>query len=156
MASRRAPGGRRAVNPGFPIPSEMFLSHSSKDRAFASRIAAALREHGVPVWYSSTNIMGAQQWHDEIGKALHRCDWFVAVLSPNAVKSRWVKLELAYALRDARYEDRILPLMYTTCDYSSLSWTLEGFQHVDFRQGFHQGCRSLLRTWGLGYKADRR
>ena len=54
------------------LPREIFLSHASKDRRFASRIANVLRGHGVPVWYSETNLLGAQQWHDEIGAAVRQ------------------------------------------------------------------------------------
>lgn len=71
-----------------------------------------LRRHGLGVWYSRTNLVGAQQWHDEIGKALGRCDWFIVVLSEHAVKSRWVKRELLYALRNARFDDHIVPVLY--------------------------------------------
>ena len=46
------------------IPQEVFLSHSSVDRDFAAGLTAELRRHGIPVWYSETNILGAQQWHD--------------------------------------------------------------------------------------------
>ena len=43
----------------------------------ATRLAETLREYAVPVWYSETNLVGTQQWHDEIGKALERCEWFL-------------------------------------------------------------------------------
>lgn len=134
------------------LPREVFLSHSSKDRRMASRIAATLRGHGVPVWYSETNLLGAQQWHDEIGAALARCDWFVILLTPQATASRWVKRELLYALRSPHYENRIVPANYRNCDASRLSWTLDDFQAVDFTGEFGAGCRSLLRIWGLGFK----
>ena len=94
------------------IPHEAFLSHSSLDHDFVTGLADALRRHGVPVWYSRTNIMGAQQWHDEIGAALRRCDWFLLVLSPNAVASMWVKRELIFALQQNRFENRIVPLLW--------------------------------------------
>lgn len=134
------------------LPREVFLSHASKDRRIASRIASMLREHGVPVWYSETHLLGAQKWHDEIGKALLRCEWFLVILSPQATRSKWVKRELHYALRAARYEDRIVPIRHLTCDPALLSWTLEDFQAVDFTKDFESGCRSLLRIWGLGFK----
>ena len=137
------------------LPREVFLSHSARDRRFAGKVARVLRSNGVPVWYSGTSIVGAQQWHDEIGEALMRCDWFVVVLSPNSVKSRWVKLELYFALRNARYDSRIIPLLLRPCDHSSLSWTLGGIQFVDFTASFDDGCRDLLRVWGLGYKFER-
>ena len=75
------------------LPTEVFLSHSDQDRQFATDLAEMMRYHGIPVWYSRTNILGAQQWHDEIGAALRRCDWFVLALSPRSVESIWVKRE---------------------------------------------------------------
>lgn len=119
------------------------------------RIAAMLRRHGIPVWYSETNILGAQQWHDEIGKALARCDWFLLILSPHATRSDWVKRELLYALRTPRYRDRILPVSHRACEPAKLSWTLEDFQMVDFMGEFDAGCRALLRTWGVGFVPEK-
>ncbi len=56
----------------------------------ARRISGLLRRHGIPVFFSPQNIIGAQQWQDEILKALQRCDWFLVLLSPDAVDSMWV------------------------------------------------------------------
>ena len=133
------------------MPNEVFLSHASQDRPFAQRLVRVLRRHGIPVWYSDTNIMGAQQWHDEIGAALKRCDWLVLVLSPSAVESVWVKRELLYALQQYRFNGRIAPLLYEPCSYDGLSWTRPQMQMVDFASGFDDGCRDLLRIWGIGY-----
>ena len=52
------------------IPKEVFLSHSSSDAGFATELTETLRRHGVPVWFSRTNILGAQQWHDENWRSL--------------------------------------------------------------------------------------
>ena len=91
-------------------------------------------------------------WHDEIGSALRRCDWFVLVLSPGAVASLWVKRELLYSLQESRFEGRIVPLLNEPCPYDELSWTLASMQTVDFTHGFDSGCRGLLRIWGIGYR----
>jgi len=133
------------------LPSEVFLSHSSHDRTFVRKLTDVLRSHGVPVWYSPVNIIGAQQWHDQIGRALRRCDWFILVLSPHSVNSKWVKRELLFALNDARYEDRIVPVFHRRCKELQLSWVLPTFQRIDFTSDFRAGCRDLLRIWGLGY-----
>lgn len=130
-------------------PREVFLSHSSRDRRIASRIAEVLRRHSIPVWYSRTHSRGAQQWHDEIGAALNRCDWFVVLVSKSAIKSRWVKHELVFALDSDRYENKVLPLQIGSCDPVEPSWTLKNFQIVDFTGEFTESCRALLRTWGL-------
>ena len=107
-----------------PVPNEVCLSHASADRAFTTRLARVLRDHGVPVWYSDTNILGAQQWHDEIGAALRRCDWFVVVLTPEAVGSSWVERELVFCLQQRRFDGRIAPILYRPCNHADLSWTL--------------------------------
>jgi hypothetical protein len=137
---------------GRRTPTEVFLSHSAKDRRFAPRLADVLADHAVPVWYSDTNILGAAQWHDEIGAASKRCDWFVVVLSPHAVRSQWVKHELLYALRDARFKERIAPVMFRKCNVHELSWTLGALQMVDFIDDFRAGCSELLQIWGRAYK----
>jgi hypothetical protein len=136
------------------LPKEVFLSHSSRDRQFSTEVAEVIRRYGIPVWYSQTNIVGAQEWHDEIGAALKRCNWFVLILSPNSisVRSTWVKNELLFALNHHRYRNKIVPLLYKSCKYEKLSWTLSSFQIVDFRQSVVEGYRELLRVWGLGYR----
>ena len=135
----------------FPHPNEVFLSYSSLDWRFANKVAELLQRHGVKVWHRG-NILGAQQWHDEIGEALRRCDWFIILLSPNSIKSAWVKKELVFALRPGRYDDRIVPLVFRMCDYEEFSWTLSSYQVVDFVSNFEAGCRALLRIWGIHYK----
>jgi len=64
----------------------------------------------------------------------------------------WVKRELMFALNEARYQGRIVSLLFQSCDYGSLSWTLPAYQFVDFTQNFDHGCRSLLRVWELEYQ----
>lgn len=130
-----------------PFPEKLFLSHASEDRSFVTKLAKFLKRENITFWYSRRNLLGAQQWHDEIGEALKTCDWFLLVLSPAALKSKWVKRELLYALRKDRYEDRIIPVLYKPCDDEKLSWTLGGLQRVDFSEGFGNGCRELLRVW---------
>lgn len=134
------------------LPQELFLSHSDKDHRFVSTVAQTLQRNGVPVWYSRRQIVGAQQWHDEIGAALKRCDWFAVILSNNSVASTWVKYELMFALNHRQYRDKIVPILYHACDYEDLSWTLTGFQMVDFTKTFAAGARELLRVWGLTYQ----
>ena len=132
-------------------PAEVFLSHSSKDQAFAARLATVMDRHGLSVFYSKKSIRGAQQWHDEIGQALARCNWFLLVLSPAAVDSEWVKRELVYALQSKRYRKHIAPLLLRPCKIDKLSWTLSGFQRVDFRNSFEEGSSELLAMWDIAY-----
>ncbi len=123
---------------------EVFLSHASSDRAFVERLAQTLHDRKIPYFYSERYIRGAQQWHDELGAALARCRWFALVLTPKAVASVWVKRELLFALQTNHYKDRILPLLVKTCASNKLSWTLAGFQHIDFRTRRQDATQKLL------------
>ena len=136
-------------------PKEVFLSHSSENREVTEKIAETLRNHNIPVWYSDTNIKGAQQWHDEIGKALRRCDWFLVLLSVDSIKSKWVKMELSYALNHSQYDGHILPVLLENCDFESLSWTLGIFQMADFTNNEEQGYEETLNTWGFGFDPEK-
>ena len=131
----------------------VFLSHSSKDREFVLRLVKVLKLHQIEYWYSEADIEGAKQWHDEIGRALATCNWFLLVLTPNAIRSPWVKRELLFALDQKRYNEKIIPLLNRPCKYSQLSWTLSGFQLVDFTLSFEDGCRQLLHIWGARTKS---
>ncbi|HEX8293150.1 MAG TPA: toll/interleukin-1 receptor domain-containing protein [Pyrinomonadaceae bacterium] len=133
------------------LPKQVFLSHSAKDKQFVSSLAAVLRRHKVPYWYSTSSLEGAQQWHDEIGKALKNCNWFVLILTPNSVKSEWVKHELMYALSNKRYKGRIVPLLLKPCNFAKLSWTLSDFQRIDFTKKKAEGYTELLKIWGIPY-----
>jgi hypothetical protein len=133
-------------------PTEVFVSHSSKNAGFISRLNGVLTDHKVNSFVSKANIRGAQQWHDEIGTALKRCDWFLLVLSPQSVRSRWVKHELIYALQASRYKERIIPVLYRQCDTDALSWTLSSIEWIDFRGNFDEACKELLQIWQLKYK----
>jgi hypothetical protein len=132
-------------------PVEVFLSHSSEDADVARRVAEVLVSHGIPVFSTPSNLIGAQQWQEEILKALQRCDWFMVLLSPDAVNSLWVRREIAIALNDARFENHIVPLNYRACDMTRIAW-LKLIQMVDFTGDFESGCRDLLRTWGVGLR----
>jgi TIR domain-containing protein len=135
------------------VVARIFLSHSDRNRRVALRIAQVLRGHGVDVWFSRHELRGSQQWHDEIGTVLGRCNWFVLLLSRHSVRSLWVKRELTYALRQRRYQGRIVPVLLERCDWERLSWTLGAVQRIEgFLESFPAGCRELLRVWRRRYR----
>ena len=119
----------------------------------AQRLATVLTRHGVPVFFSPRHIRGAQQWQNEVLGALQHCDWFMVLLSPDAINSMWVKREVAFALQDPRYEDRIIPLQYRDCDLKSLQW-LTLFQMISIAEDFTAGCRNLLKIWGIDLREE--
>ncbi|MFM9958061.1 MAG: toll/interleukin-1 receptor domain-containing protein [Phycisphaerales bacterium] len=143
MSRSRASSSRSAA-------PEVFLSHSSKDRAIARRVRGLLERHGVRVWYSEHTVTGAADWHREIGKALARCNWFVLLLSKSAAKSVWVNREYVYALNSPRYKDRIVPVVVAAYD-ERMIWAITGVQRIDLRKQRGKDTQSLLGVWGKTY-----
>jgi hypothetical protein len=139
-------------------PKEVFISHSDLDGKFVSALAGVLQRHNVPVWYSKTSV-GGEDWYDQIGAALNRCDWFVLVVSPNSAKSDWVKREFVFALTKKRFSNKIVPILYLPADHKkkfdykkTQFWSLVGMQFKDFTGKRIDGYRALLKVWGIGYK----
>lgn len=73
-------------------PTEVFLWHASADVDYAAKVADVLRAHQIRVFFSPHHIRAAAQWHDVLGNALLRYDWFAVLLSPAAVESMWVNV----------------------------------------------------------------
>jgi hypothetical protein len=131
-------------------PSEVFLSHAHQDLPYLKKLAKDLRRHGVRVWFSTHNLEGADQWIDEIGVALDRCDWLIVILTPAAVRSGWVKTEVNFALKEKRYRGRVIPLVLKRCNPKKLAWPLTTIQYVDALP-YQQGLRALLAIWGIRF-----
>jgi hypothetical protein len=133
-------------------PTEVFISCAGADRAFAEELAGVLRRHSVKCWHSGASIPGGEQWHDEIGDALQRCDWFLVVASESALNSMWTRRELLFALQESRLNNRIVPLLLSPCDYVNLSWVLRSVQLIDFQTDRPSGYRRLLALWEIPYQ----
>lgn len=138
---------------GGRLRREVFLSHASADEDFALRVAGVLRRHGMRVWFAPTQLVPADQWLRKIGLALARCSSFVLIMSPDAARSKWVALELVYAMRNPkRYGDRIVPVIIRPCKFRGAFWPLEGIQHLDFSDPTRRDWDALLNVWRLKYR----
>jgi hypothetical protein len=80
---------------------EVFISYSSADRAYVDRLAAFLRQQGVPVWYDP-NIGPGQRYVQVIEEAINACAGMVVVMSHGSKASRWVESECEAAIRQGK------------------------------------------------------
>ena len=125
---------------------QVFVSHSSKDRAFVEReIIPLLNEHGIRTWYSKDDIPTATEWEDKIRTALAASDWVLVILSPDAISSQWVRAEVHRALE--KKGSRIVPLLYRDCDPTDLHLRLGLIQHIDYRHDRELARAKLLGIW---------
>src|SRR5918999_1577802 len=94
--------------------TKLFISHSSKDDAFVRDLCAALADHGQDGWIDSRELRGGDPLWPEIQKAIEAASAYAVVISPDALQSEWVGMELVHALevRKQRGKDQfpVIPL----------------------------------------------
>jgi hypothetical protein len=98
--------------------TSVFLSHSSKDKAFTRKLAEKLRELGVRVWIDEAEINIGDSLQSKIAEAIEEPDYVAAVISHNSVQSSWVQRELQMAM-SRELEDRavrVLPILIEPCE----------------------------------------
>jgi TolB-like protein/tetratricopeptide (TPR) repeat protein len=75
-------------DPGVALPvtdpsHAVFLSYASEDAAAAERIATALRNAGVEVWFDKSELRGGDAWDRMIRQHIRDCALFVPLISAN-------------------------------------------------------------------------
>jgi len=102
-------------------PVRIFVSHNHRDRDFVERtIPAPLADHRIETWYSNADIIPGQKYIQEIESGLLKCDWFFVLITENSVASDWVRAEVQTAMKDPRFENRIVPLVTGPCQPSQV------------------------------------
>ena len=145
-----APVQEPEAGPQRPVPGppqrRLFLSYSTRDRDFAERLVLDLTERGIPVWWDRRELAVGGSLPREIGDAIAASAWFGILLSPDAVASRWVGLELdtALALEVETGGTAVLPLLCRPCD--DIPPALRRKSYADFTKSYDDGLIALMRA----------
>lgn len=123
---------------------DIFISYSRRDAAFVDSLAADLAQYGFTVWVDRRKLEGGQDFSAKIGAAIDRCRIMLAVLSPEAVHSRYVNHEHALAAAKGKI---IIPILLKPCYPSKL---IRSIHWVDFSKNYAAGMQDLL----LAFKAQ--
>ncbi len=103
------PRPSRKWSGGWPVDAEIyscFISYSSKDAAFASRLHAELEKNGVRCWYAPEDIKIGEEFRQTIDDAIREYDKLLLVLSEDSVRSSWVQDEVEACLERERRQQR--------------------------------------------------
>jgi WD40 repeat protein len=112
---------------------DVFISHSSMDKAVARELANRLRADGLRVWFDEWEINPGDMIGLKIERGLEFSRTLVLVMSGNAFASDWVTLERHTALfRDpTNAQRRLVPLRL---DDAEINNTLKQLAYVDWRK----------------------
>jgi len=121
---------------------KVFISYSHEDKAVAERLAHALNDDGVDVWWDSWELQPGDSLVSKIFESgLSQASHFLILLSPDSVRSRWVREELDVATV-RRIEDlvRVIPVLIRDTDIPT---PLRALLWVDLRNDFDGGVQRI-------------
>lgn len=110
---------------------DVFLSHSSKDKAVVRPLAERLRKDGVKVWFDEWVLKPGDSIPAKIEEGLERSRVLVLCISANAFGSDWAQLESGtFRFRDPlNKERRFLPLRL---DVAPIKGSLAQFLYINW------------------------
>lgn len=123
---------------------QVFICHSSKDKAFVRTLANDLKAHGVPVWFDEWSLKLGDSLTEKIQDGIQSSGWLLVVLSKNSVRSGWARRELNAGLALELEKNRIyiLPVRIDSC---RLPIFLRDRLYADFRKPYRVGLDLILR-----------
>ena len=80
------------------MPYDVFVSHSSKDKAVADAVCHSLEESGIRCWIAPRDIAAGRTWAGAIAEAIAQCRVFVLIFSAECNASEYVLREVGLAL----------------------------------------------------------
>jgi TIR domain len=126
--------------------ADIFVSYSHEDRHSVSRLVRDLRELGHSVTLDRSHFRPGQRIETSIHNRIERADFFIPVLTPNIVKSKWVRrveIYLAQKLQRSGHRLRILPVVMGKGPADPGS--LKGIKYVDLRKNYSLGLAMLAQ-----------
>lgn len=97
-----------------------FISYSTKDQEFATRLHADLQNKGVRCWFAPHDIQGGKPLHEQIDQAIQVYDRLLLLLSDSSMQSEWVKTEISKARKRETREKRRMLFPIRLVDFETL------------------------------------
>src|SRR5690606_3508247 len=96
---------------------KVFISHSSKDKAFVRFLKDCLSANSIETWLDEDQLDLGDSLTTKLEGALDESTHLLIVLSPASIDSDWVQFELKKALNNSRtgLMNKIIPIKYRDC-----------------------------------------
>ncbi|MBI3423752.1 MAG: SUMF1/EgtB/PvdO family nonheme iron enzyme [Acidobacteria bacterium] len=124
--------------------TSVFVSYQRETGTeFAQRLIADLAQAGHASWIDTIAIKGGDEWIAEIVAGINRADALLVVVTPEALRSRWVQREIWLAETKSK---RIIPCLFKPVAPDDL-FRLSDYQSVNFAgRAYEVGFAELLRA----------
>ncbi len=105
---------------------DIFLSHSSQDKAYVDLLQERLINRGYRVWYDKTHISWGDSLRNEIEEGLRNSHFGIIVLSHHYLASEWTPLEFNLIIDNGR----IFPLLHNITINEIKTEYFEIYKHI--------------------------
>ena len=101
----------------------VFISHSTHDDDLVASLRGVLEELGFSAWTDSRELTAGDKLETEIFDAVRGASHLLAVMSPRAFSSAWMRKEIALGveLQQERDEFKVVPLLIPPMEPGSLA-----------------------------------
>jgi TIR domain len=87
-----------------------YLSYAWPDQDLAKELYDGLQKAGHEVWFDEYELDSGYAWGRRIDNALKTSQAMIVLISPDAMNSKEVRREIAYALVTQNFAFRVLPV----------------------------------------------
>lgn len=130
---------------------QVFISYSRYDwDDFVAPFVKRLEEAGIQPWIDQDMLVGGDEWMDALGAALQTCAVLTVIISPDAIESRYVRMEYRY------FFNKNKPIVPILLHPTELPPELDTIQHIDFtKHNFETAFQDYMRALTQALKAGR-
>jgi len=111
---------------------DIFISYSRANTDFARDLYAKLQALGFTLWRDRNDMIGGENWWQQIQEAIRGVQNMVLVMSPDALRSEVVADEWRYA---RQVGTRVIPVLAEDVDFSTVKRWMKKRDWYDFREG---------------------
>ncbi len=123
--------------------ASVFLSHSSRDKNLANRLANDLKAVGVRVWLDEWEILVGDSITQRIQHGLEEVDFVAVILTRHGVASGWVEKEWQSRIGEEATNRKVVVLPLKADD-SEIPALLRDKKYADFHQDYGNALTELL------------
>ena len=131
--------------------TDIFISYSRKDIAFARKLNEAIAENGFETWIDWKDIPPSTEWLEEVYAAIEEADTFVFILSADSAVSEICRKEIEHA---AKNNKRIVPVVINDIEPSDVHPALAAINWIFARidDEFTEAVESLITAIQTDYE----
>ncbi len=127
---------------------QVFISHDvGADSAVARRLADRLVQGRLRVWFAPVSLHPGEDFVIAIADAISSSRAALILLSPTALRSNWVRREMAWIVnREIEGDLHVVPVRVADCDVPLLLSTYQWVDVADFDRAVGELVRLAART----------